>query len=627
MNFAGHAATRVERHARPSSSPMSRSWIARTQSSLIKAVASAAVVVVLLVSCGATRVLRIADDVLWMGHGPRVESWSIADPRNPVFMWRSDVCGGPIADTAIAGMEPNAMGGAPRTAWVVTANGHACGLDIWEAHRPAFLGQTSIATATLGTALVADRLWLLSHNWDLVGIDVSRIGDPIVAATLRGATAGARPVGIGGLNGRIVVAAGRYGGAHPASLVVIGVADPDHPSVLGRLVRPELEDRRIASMSVADGGVWIVHAASNQRYALARIDGSDPASPRIQSRMPTVEAVPSHMALTPDRAYVAASYGNDVEAFDISDPGRPRSLGDRHRLGESLFAAAANGCMLVFSSSGADTHFVNACVAQSRHEFPLLAQRRVLGAAHELAAAGGVLLVGSDVSLAMLDVTDAARPAFRESALRECCVGQVAVEHAVALVVWRCEPWRAGAVEVLDIAQPDAPQSIATRQFVEYDVDRLAVSGDVGAMVSHVTTGYPCDDPKQVTVLDTTDARAPKRRGLLTHPDLLQEVMVRGDVVVAAAPADDHRGPPTDMQLLVADAPSPDAPRATGTARLVGPVHGAVVETSVDRDRPTVYAAVHSRHADGSERVFRALYVVDIRDPSAPVVVSDLELP
>lgn len=166
---------------------------------------------------------------------------------------------------------------------------------ISEAHRPAFLGQTSIATATLGAALVADRLWLLSHNGDLVGIDVSRIGDPIVAVTLRGATAGARPVGTGGLNGRIVVAAGRHGGAHPASLVVIGVADPDHPSVLGRRVRPELEDWRIASMSVADGGVWIVHAASNRRYALARIDVSDPASPRIQSQVLTVAAFPSHI--------------------------------------------------------------------------------------------------------------------------------------------------------------------------------------------------------------------------------------------------------------------------------------------------------------------------------------------
>lgn len=106
---------------------------------------------------------------------------------------------------------------------------------------------------------------------------------------------------------------------------VIDVADPAHPSVVGRasLGATGVSGRSYSGIAVQGSFAYV---ADHNANALKVIDVSNPASPSVVASVPAGRS-PTAVAVQDQRAFVTNKASNTLQVFDIGSPTAPTSLG------------------------------------------------------------------------------------------------------------------------------------------------------------------------------------------------------------------------------------------------------------------------------------------------------------
>lgn len=139
---------------------------------------------------------------------------------------------------------------------------------------------------------------------------------PLLGST----TTDAGPSGIA-LQGHYAYVANAVGG----TVEVIDLADPAHPSVVGRASLGAAGVSGTSYSGIAVQGSF-AYVADDNANALKVIDVSNPASPSVVASVPAGQG-PTAVAVQDRRAFVTNRASNTLQVFDIGSPTAPTSLG------------------------------------------------------------------------------------------------------------------------------------------------------------------------------------------------------------------------------------------------------------------------------------------------------------
>ena len=123
------------------------------------------------------------------------------------------------------------------------------------------------------------------------------------------------------LQGHYAYVANAVGGTVEA----IGLADPAHPSVVGRASLGATGASGTSYSGIAAQGSF-AYVADDNANALKVIDVSNPASPSVVASVPAGQG-PTAVAVQDHRAFVTNKASNTLQVFDIGSPTAPMSLG------------------------------------------------------------------------------------------------------------------------------------------------------------------------------------------------------------------------------------------------------------------------------------------------------------
>ena len=175
--------------------------------------------------------------------------------------------------------------------------------------------------------VVGDRLYVT--GWDLVVLDVADPRAPAVVGR------------VPRLRGDIAVAAGRAYVAYDREVTIVDVADPSAPRKIGAFPMPQQWD--FVNYVEARGNV--VYAACNT--GLFVLDAGDPAHVRQIAQLRFGTGL-RPLVLDGDRLYVGTGGDRfDLVTVDVSDPASPRVVATARLLGEGTLRAVHDGLLFV----------------------------------------------------------------------------------------------------------------------------------------------------------------------------------------------------------------------------------------------------------------------------------------
>ncbi|MFT5089757.1 MAG: hypothetical protein ACI906_003501 [Candidatus Latescibacterota bacterium] len=135
-------------------------------------------------------------------------------------------------------------------------------------------------------------------------------------------------------------------------LVLLDLADPDHPQTLSSLSMPD----GIHSAWAIDNFVYINQEFGGWEQALYSVDTSDPAQPQLAHTFraqppPRADILGPHNPSAADGLLYWAYYDGGVRIFDLAEPARPREIG--YHTGSVAWSAQAHsdGLLYVADSS------------------------------------------------------------------------------------------------------------------------------------------------------------------------------------------------------------------------------------------------------------------------------------
>jgi len=147
---------------------------------------------------------------------------------------------------------------------------------------------------------------------------------------------------------------GHYGyvvNAVGGTVEVIDLADPAHPSVVGRASLGAAGASGTSYSGIAVQGSF-AYVADHNANALQVIDVSNPTSPSVVASVPAGQG-PTAVAVQDHRAFVTNKASNTLQVFDVSSPSAPTSLGTvPTEAGPGAMAVSGNNVLVANYAAG-----------------------------------------------------------------------------------------------------------------------------------------------------------------------------------------------------------------------------------------------------------------------------------
>jgi len=360
-----------------------------------------------------------------------------------------------------------------------------------------------------------------------------------------------------------------------AVLVVVNLADPSVPAVVGRLELPSL----IAGIVASGDRVYAMIADS-----VVAIDVTDPSAPAVLG------------SLSRGDSYYFGAFGDTMcliggsspwgpsatlTVVDFADPADPNPTGSLsipryvdavEVLGNHALLASENDLVVVDVSPAAE---------------PTVVAILDLGQgidARFLDVAGGLALIGGGQAVTAVDVSTPTSPIALGSLEIPDGVNGLAVYGSLAFIR------NTSGVRVIDISDPALPQMMGTAVPQDWD-------GYVGAMAAVDGVGLAATPYRGVRVIDAGDPSQPEEVARVDAPGVSAGIAYCAGTLAVAA---DRRG------LRLVDVSDPGAQED----RSILDLGGASVKAVAVRGE-TVYA------------VGTSLWVISITDPTHPEVLGE----
>jgi len=393
--------------------------------------------------------------------------------------------------------------------------------------------------------------------------------------------------------------------------------------------------------------------ASDGGSVLQVIDVSNPAIPDIVGAVDTLSFV-QDVTVSGNYAYVVAtntgSEGSDaLQVIDVSDPAKPAIVGCVDTPGKSR-AIAVSGDYVYYVKNDFTSSFIVIDVSNPANPTLVGSLDTPSFYVSAVAVSGNYAYVANeDSGLLVIDIHDPAKPAIVSEAKTCDLARSVALSGDYAYVAGTCY-----GIQVVDVSDPENPTIIGAIH-TPFDARRIAVSGDYAYTVSgdfslQITDVSHLDNPalvgafdkwessflsvavsgnyaymaedeeypnvegphSDVKVVDVGNPANPVLVGSIDMPDSWAvAVSVSGNYAYVAY---DHTG------FFVIDVSDPANPIQMGAAQLPYNVNGMAVSGNyayvVDGTRT-------SRYGGG----IYALHVIDVSNPSDPVLAGTLAMP
>lgn len=508
-------------------------------------------------------------ELLLAGVGPRVVVYDVSDPDQPRAVAQSDVLGGIVRDIAAEGS----------VAIASTGVGGWCAFDL--SGLPAF--PEAACDAEHGHA----------HG---------------------------------------VAVAGRwaYVAAGPDGLKVLDLAVPQLPRAAA-LVRPGLGN--IVDVAVAGDYAYVV----DDHSGLIVLDIASPQSPRQVAAFDTGRGAAA-VAVDGARAYVLQTADIDpaIEIVDVSDPRSPT------RVGRLLVSDTATDLEVVGSIVYVTDEVEGLTLADVRDPLApvLLGYHRLDGGARAVSVAGDNAFVASArTGLAVIDIADVQAPVLVAK------FGNP-IAHFVlrGSLLFGVEP-ESGTLRILDVGSPNNPRPVGMLSLAPMAAADPPISiQDIALDVDRV---YAATSDKELVVVDVTSPAAPVEAIRMELPDHVKRLAAANGAVYAATAA---------SGVLIFDARRAGVPQRVASIAVDDVNDVAVVRSQLyvgARDGLRIYdvgtpavpkllgehstlpatvddvlVAGDRAYLTGSgDGFFVRLAVVDVRDPSRPVLLDDAALP
>jgi len=400
------------------------------------------------------------------------------------------------------------------------------------------------------------------------------------------------------------------GDLHQPSLTVVNVSNPAQPLALGSVwpaVPDELTVERVNAISIRGETAYVAGVANDHRPTLLTIDLSAPLQPVFldyslgtdfgHGRGLDVAANGSFALMTVRWEDHHGNSGSTITAFDVQDP--TNILKDPRRLDFALGGICLDGA-LAFVSAQYDLLAFDLAQPRPQHDFdpPLLGVLNLLtSGANRVRVSNGRAYVTDDATLVVLDVSDPASPQFIGSFLREPFGNLLTVRGDTARF------FREGKVRRFDFSDPRHPVELpSTENFGN-------VVGNLLFQVGSVLRILDISDPENPALLSELDLPDNNSLSFNVADGVAYLGLAIPDPILLTIDVHD----PTQPQVLgVADLPESEFYRtAAGDGRFIVTTH----EEVFDELDP------HTHHFTNSD-----LLVIDVSDPSSPVVGGELSL-
>lgn len=336
---------------------------------------------------GATRAVAVEGTRAYLGTGPRLTVWDLADAARPAEIGRSDPLPGTVAAVALAGGRAFVMcQEAARPGFSLHA------LNLADPARPRAVASIELEGAPMGIAAANGFLWVAAGSGGLVVVDARQVDRMRVvhrnprfhalALVIRGSRA-------------FVAFDRRLGG----KFTVYDITAPDAPTVDGSFFLDA------AGLGLLGPAVVAVNSAEQSVEIVALQFGADAALVPL-ARLPLDIAPNSRVEMAGSLAFVAGTTG--VHVLDLSDPEKPIRLG---RIGPPFAQVAGMALVgrrlwLAAGEAGLAVYDVGAGVGAA-----LVAARPDLTNLRHVTASGDVLYAaGGNGGFWTLDIADRGRP-------------------------------------------------------------------------------------------------------------------------------------------------------------------------------------------------------------------------
>lgn len=452
---------------------------------------------------GATMAVAVEGWRAYLGTGPRLTVWDLADPARPAGIGRSDLLPGAVVAVALSGGRAFVLcRDSARPAAQPGFSIHA--LDLVDPARPRAVASLDLAGAPMGVAASGGFLWVAAGSGGLVVVDVRQVDrlrvayrDPLLpalAVVIRGSQA-------------FVAGAGQ--------LVALDISAPGAPRLQGDFAIPA------TGLGLIGPHVVVANSFEQVIEIITILPGAD-AEPDFRVRVPLDIAPSSRVTTAGNLAFVAGATG--VHVLDLSDPASPTRLG---RIGPPFaqiagMALVSRRLWLAAGEAGLAVYDVAASGGAA-----LVAARPDLTNLRHVAALGDVLYAaGGNGGFWTLDITDRARP--RPLAHVDLPnVQAVRVEPPLAYLA--CG--RSGLF-IVDIEDPARPAMLGVFKSPDTVTDVVVAGG----------MAYVAGGRSGLRVADVTDPRQPRFVGAVENlgdePAAL--ALIGGRLFVAARSAGLH---------------------------------------------------------------------------------------
>jgi hypothetical protein len=494
---------------------------------------------------------------------------------------------------------------------IATSDGELRVIDISDPAQPRLLGAVELPFPGYGVAISGTTACVAARQGGLIVVDVADPRAPTMVGHLDTPSMG---YGVA-LTDKLALLA-----SYDAGLYAIDVADPTQPQALGTLPTPDAA----LAVTVQDGHAFV----AVDWAGLLVVDISEPMALAALDTLP-LPGRARNVTAAAERLYVAAGLEGGVQAVDIHDPSATEVVGSVDVY--SAFDVAVHGELLYatgyLSLFTVDVH--------DPSQMSVLGEIGMGASGMGVAAAGytactaaagqGLRLVDATQPRAMSMVGAIPTPGSDDG-------GYVAWGYPHAYVVWSHCNFAGGCyagLQIIGLEDPSAPEPVGALELPPAAAgaalagDHLLIGSSVGLLVVDVSDpaqpatirelpeftgtrslatvgarGYVAHDD-QLTILDLTIPAEPLPVGSLVLPDPAVDLVVQGDLVLAAAGG---------SGLLVVDVADPTAPVLMAA-------------------RPAQRHAYGLGAAEGYAYVVGSGFcdVFDLEDPSDPTVVGSVD--
>jgi hypothetical protein len=291
----------------------------------------------------------------------------VADPRDPRIVGTVDT--GMAWDVTVSGDHAYVGGTSSRVLQAI---------DVRNSENAPIVGSLTLPDEPYGLALTATHAVVADRTAGLQIVDVTDPGTPHVVAALNLFWS----IGVA-VSGRFAYVTAGYG---PRSLVVVDLADPLRPQIVGQLTMPDW------SMGVAVAGNYAYVADSYG--GLAVVDVTDPRQPLLVGGVAMLFA--TAVAVSGTHAYVTDTYG--IQVVDVADPLHPEIVGAT----DTPAARVAVAGPYAYATTAFGLQVIDVA---NPEEPQVVGEIRAPGPAEGVAVSGGYAYVASR-GVQVIDVTD-----------------------------------------------------------------------------------------------------------------------------------------------------------------------------------------------------------------------------